>query len=122
MNQQIAFSPADVITIIKSICYLITAVAAAVSVLAAVITKLKAPDKNRDKRLELLERRTGEIDLKIDKLNGYVNNDYNRFNDIEKENRIFQRGILALINHDIDGNNIEELKTVSEEIKKDIFQ
>lgn len=121
MDNQIVFSPADMIALIKSICYLIAAVAAAAGAISVLINKLRAPDRGRDKRIEECEKRIDEATEKIEKLSLYVHRDFVRFEELEKSNKVFQRGILALVNHSIDGNNVEELKAVSDEIKKDIF-
>lgn len=121
MDNQIVFSPADMIALIKSICYLIAAVAAAAGAISVLINKLRAPDRGRDKRIEECEKRIDEATEKIEKLSLYVHRDFVHFEELEKSNKVFQRGILALVNHSIDGNNVEELKAVSDEIKKDIF-
>lgn len=121
MDNQIVFSPADMIALIKSICYLIAAVAAAAGAISVLINKLRAPDRGRDKRIEECEKRIDDATAKIEKLSAYVHRDFVHFEELEKSNKVFQRGILALVNHSIDGNNVEELKAVSDEIKKDIF-
>ena len=121
MDNQIVFSPADMIALIKSICYLIAAVAAAAGAISLLINKLRAPDRGRDKRIEECEKRIDEATEKIEKLSLYVHRDFVHFEELEKSNKVFQRGMLALVNHSIDGNNVEELKAVSDEIKKDIF-
>lgn len=121
MDNQIVFTPADMIALIKSICYLIAAVAAAAGAISVLINKLRAPDRGRDKRIEECEKRIDEATEKIEKLSLYVHRDFVHFEELEKSNKVFQRGILALVNHSIDGNNVEELKAVSDEIKKDIF-
>lgn len=121
MDNQIVFTPADMIALIKSICYLIAAVAAAAGAISVLINKLRAPGRGRDKRIEECEKRIDEATEKIEKLSLYVHRDFVHFEELEKSNKVFQRGILALVNHSIDGNNVEELKAVSDEIKKDIF-
>ncbi len=121
MDNQIVFTPSDMIALIKSICYLIAAVAAAAGAISVLINKLRAPDRGRDKRIEECEKRIDEATERLEKLSLYVHRDFVHFEELEKSNKVFQRGILALVNHSIDGNNVEELKAVSDEIKKDIF-
>lgn len=122
MDNQIVFSHADIIALIKSICYLIAAVSAAAGAVSVLINRLRAPDRWRDKRIEECEKRIDEVTERTEKLSLYVHRDFVHFEEIEKSNKVFQRGILALVNHSIDGNNVDELKAVSDEIKKDIFK
>lgn len=122
MDNQIVFTPADMIALIKSICYLIAAVAAAAGAISVLINKLRAPDRGRDKRIEECEKRIDEATEKIEKLSLYVHRDFVHFEELEKSNKVFQRGMLALINHSLDGNNIDEMETVRDELRADIFE
>lgn len=121
MHQQIIFTPADLIEIIKSVCYLITLVAAVVGIIAAAITKMRAPDKSRDKELEDHEERLKELEKTRDEFNEFFRNDAEKFAKLENDTRTYQRGMLALINHSIDGNNIDELKECRNELQSVIF-
>ena len=121
MHQQIMFTPADLMEMIKSVCYLITLIAAVVGIIAAAVTKVKAPDKSRDKELEDHEERLTELEKTRDEFNQFFRNDAEKFARLESDTRIYQRGMLALINHSIDGNNIDELKECRNELQSVIF-
>lgn len=122
MHQQIMFTPADLIEIIKSVCYLITLVAAVVGIIAAAVTKVKAPDKGRDAELADHARRLEELEKAKDEFKEFFRSDSDRFVRLESDTRIYQRGILALINHSIDGNNISELEKCRDELTDVIYK
>ena len=68
MDNQIVFSHADMIALIKSICYLIAAVSAAAGAVSVLINRLRAPDRWRDKRIEECEKRIDEVTERTEKL------------------------------------------------------
>lgn len=122
MHQQIMFTPADLIEVMKSVCYLITLIAAVVGIIAAAVTKAKAPDRSRDKELEEHARRLEELESTKEEFKKYFRSDSDRFVRLENDTQIYQRGLLALINHSIDGNNISELEKCRDELTKVIYE
>ncbi|NLH92406.1 MAG: hypothetical protein GX481_08175 [Atopobium sp.] len=122
MHQQIMFTPADLIEVMKSVCYLITLIAAVVGIIAATVTKVKAPDRSRDKELEEHEKRINELEKTREEFKTFFRSDSDRFVRLESDTRIYQRGLLALINHSIDGNNISELEKCRDELTEVIYK
>lgn len=89
---------------------LLLSVAAAVVLLAnasekivRIINAVKAPNKQQNERLDEVEEHMREID-------GYLNLDKKRLDDIEEGNRVTQRALLALLDHGIDGNNTSQMQ------------
>lgn len=70
----------------------------------------KAPNIRQDERLDALECWKSEVDriLKRDK---------EHLSHVDEANRATQRALLALLDHGIDGNNIEQMKRAKEELK-----
>lgn len=122
MHQQIMFTPADLMEVMKSVCYLITLIAAVVGIIAAAVTKAKAPDKSRDRELEEHEKRINTLEKTRDEFKDFFRSDSDRFVRLENDTRIYQRGLLALINHSIDGNNISELEKCRDELTEVIYK
>lgn len=122
MHQQIIFTPADLMEVMKSVCYLITLIAAVVGIIAAAVTKAKAPDRSRDRELEEHEKRLDELEKTRDEFKEFFRSDSDRFIRLENDTRIYQRGLLALINHSIDGNNISELEKCRDELTEVIYK
>lgn len=114
MNNQIIFTPNDMIEIFKSVCYLITLVSTVVGIIVAAISKAKAPGRAQDKAIKSHEKRLNKIEHEL-------NEQVERSKEIQKDTRVYQRGILALINHSIDGNNIEELEKCRDELTEIIY-
>lgn len=67
----------------------------------------KAPNDRQNERLDSLESWKEKVDRKLD-------NDNQRLGAIEEGNRATQHALLALLDHGIDGNNINQM----EEAKK----
>ena len=99
----------------------VLAVASAVVLLANAGEKIvkawkaaKAPNAQQDKRLDALEERVEKIDRRL-------NNDNDRLSDIDSSNRVTQRALLALLDHGIDGNNIEQMQHAKEELQEHLI-
>lgn len=71
---------------------------------------IKAPNDKQNERLNALEKWKGEVDIKLRK-------DNERLEAIEEGNRVSQRALLALLDHSIDGNNIEQMQHAKEALQ-----
>ena len=49
-------------------------------------------------------------------MNGKLDRDNRRLNDLEEGNRVICRGILALLSHEINGNSKDKLTSSQQEI------
>lgn len=74
----------------------------------------KAPNDMQNKRLDALEKRMDGIDAKLD-------NDNRRLDSIEAGNRASHQALLALLDHGIDGNNIEQMKDAKETLQRHLI-
>ena len=74
----------------------------------------KAPNDLQDKRLDELEAWRREVEGKLD-------NDNDRLESLDEGNRVTQRAILALLDHGIDGNNIEQMQHAKEELQNHLI-
>jgi len=110
MNQSITITPAEIVKIILSVCGGITAVGAAITVLAKVWSRIKAPSKKFDERLSAVEK-------KIEEHKGYFSNDNDRLDILEEGNKVTQRALLALLSHGIDGNDVEGMRKAKAELQ-----
>lgn len=114
MNTQVVFTPNDIVELFKSVCYLITLVSTVVGIIVAAVSKAKAPGRAQDKAIESHEKRLNRIEQ-------VLKDQIEQSKEIQKDTRVYQRGILALINHSIDGNNIEELEKCRDELTGVIY-
>lgn len=116
MNNPISFTPAD----ITALCNLILVVAAVVALIFNGIKKAKAPNERQDKRIDDIEKRIGDISTNIAKIQGKLDNDKRRLDEMESGSRVTNRVIIqtlqALVKHGIDGNNKQELIDVDKKL------
>ena len=99
----------------------VLAVASAVVLLSNAAEKIvkawraaKAPNAQQNDRLDALEAWRKEVDRKLT-----IDND--RLGDIDDGNRVTQRALLALLDHGIDGNNIEQMQHAKEELQNHLI-
>lgn len=93
------------------ICTGFTCVAVAVSWLVKGFRAANAPNRKQDERITNLEERVARHDE-------YFTRDKARLEAIEKGTRVSQRGMLALLDHNLDGNNTKQMQDARDELKE----
>lgn len=78
--------------------------------IAKVVQAIKAPNAQQNERLEALEGRMNDVEKKLE-------NDKRHFDAIDASNRVTQVALLALLDHGIDGNNIDQMQHAKEELQ-----
>ena len=111
MDTPIVFTPSQLIGVFLAACGLITAVGAAGAVVVAWINKLKAPNKLQDQKIEKHEEWLKRHDTML-------TNDNNRLKNLEEGTNITLKALLALLRHGIDGNDIEGMRKVRDELQQ----
>lgn len=86
---------------------------AAEKIVKAVKT-VRSPNQKQDDRLKALEDWKEEVD-------GKLIHDHERFESLDSGNRVTQRALLALLDHGIDGNNIEQMQHAKEELQNHLI-
>lgn len=96
----------------------ILAVASAVVLLSNAAEKLirgwkaaKAPNEELKQRMDDFQSWREEVDRKLA-------SDLSHLDEIDKGNRATQQAILALLDHGIDGNNVEQMQHAKEELQR----
>lgn len=74
----------------------------------------KAPNTLQNARLDALEKWQKEVDSKLD-------HDLARFESLDQGTRVTQRALLALLDHGIDGNNIEQMQHAKEDLQNHLI-
>ena len=82
--------------------------------IAKAVQAARAPGAEQDKRLSDLEDWKKSVDTKLD-------TDKKRLDAIDQGNRATQRALLALLDHGIDGNNIEQMQHAKEELQNHLI-
>ena len=78
------------------------------------IRTAKAPNARQDERISDLEEWRKGVDQKLA-------NDKKHLDTIDEGNRATQRALLALLDHGIDGNNIEQMQHAKEELQNHLI-
>jgi hypothetical protein len=91
-------------------CGVIVSAGGVFTYFAKVWAKIKQPNAEQNKRLDRCEKRLDEHDALFEK-------DLKRIGSIEIENHIELQALLALLEHGIDGNNIEQMKQVKNKLQ-----
>lgn len=89
----------------------ITAISVAINWIIQWISKLFTPHNNLEKRVDAVEK-------KVAKHDEILANDLLRIADLEKQNKLIMKSLLALLEFDIDNSqtNVDKMKRVREEI------
>ena len=107
---------------IMEIVAIALAVAGGISTLAGagnwiikIISALKAPNAEQDRRLSNLEKHMEEVD-------GYLATDKKRLDNIDESTRVTQRALLALLAHGIDGNHQSQMEDAKNELESHLIK
>ena len=103
-------TPGAIFTAVLAAASAFVLIANAVEKIVKAVTAAKAPTDQQNQRLDALEAWKVEVDRKL-------LNDNNHLANIDTDNRITQRALLALLDHGIDGNNIKQMQHAKEELQ-----
>ena len=107
-------TPGTLWTLLLAAASAVVLLANAADKITAIIRAAKAPNAEQDKRLDELEEWRCKVDGKLDRDNG-------RLDEIEAGDRAIQRALLALLDHGIDGNNVEQMQHAKEELQNHLI-
>ena len=110
MDQVIAFTPSQVIELIILISACISAVSVILGYVIKMIKATKKPYEDNRERINSIERTVSDHSELIEQNSIKINN-------IEQSNKITQRAILAMLKHDLDGNNTEMMVRSERELQ-----
>lgn len=68
-----------------------------------------------------LKQRIASCEKRLDDCEGHLNNDYNAIAEIKSLSKENLRVNIALLNHFIDGNGIEKMKILREELEDNLL-
>lgn len=95
---------------ITSLLQLILCTGSVIALLATVQKTVNKPNRTQDERLDALEKWREMVDERL------VDGE-NHFCAIDEGNRVTQASLLALMNHAVNGNDIENLKKARDELQ-----
>lgn len=117
MEQVISFSftPSELWTWFLGACMAVATISGAGAALGSWLKKAKQPETEREQRISKLEETVARHD-------SFFRSDKNRLDEIENGNRVTQMALLALLDHGIDGNNLEQMKQAKEDLQRHLVE
>ena len=114
MTEPIDITPAELLSIVLSVCGAIITVSGAIAVIVNFVHKAKEPNKIQNERIDKLEEDVETINDRLERGDRHFLSDAERMSSLEHEvkttNKVIIESLQALTSHAIDGNNIEQLK------------
>jgi hypothetical protein len=105
-----AFTPAELATTVLAVASGIVLIANAAEKIIKAWKGAKAPHVEQNNRIKNLEEWRKEVEKRLDKGSDH-------FDAIDASNRVTQLALLALLDHGIDGNNIDQMQHAKEELQ-----
>lgn len=105
-------------TILMGCCSALITIAAAASIVIGAFKKFKEPENIQNKKLEDISNKIDSIEARLKIHEEYFNNDNRRISAIEEGNRVTQKGLLALMSHAINGNDVDKLKEAENALRE----
>ena len=88
---------------------------AAGAAIASLAKKIIRPNQIQDERLN-------GIDKELNAFKGFLDNDSKKIKEIEQGNRVTHQALLALLESNINGNNVEEMKRAKKALTDYLIQ
>jgi plasmid rolling circle replication initiator protein Rep len=108
------FTAAEIWTGILAAASAIVLLSNAIEKIIKAVHAAKAPNVKQDERLAELEEWRKKVDQSLAK-------DLDRFEALDEGERVTQRTLLALLDHAIDGNNIEQMQRAKEALQNHLI-
>lgn len=107
-------TPTQLWTAVLAIASAVVLLGNAAEKLAKAVRMAKAPNVQQDERISALEIWKEGVDRKLDADKKHLDN-------IDSGNRVTQLALLALLDHGIDGNNIDQMQHAKEELQQHLI-
>lgn len=105
-----SITPEAIWTVVLATASAVVLLSNAIEKIVKAIKTARAPNDEQNQRLDKLEAWQTEVDRKL-------LNDNDHLANIDSDNRVTQRALLALLDHGIDGNNIKQMQHAKEELQ-----
>ena len=108
------FTPTEIWTAVLAIASAIVLLSNAAEKIAKAVQAAKAPNQALSDRMDEWDEWKKGVDAKLDA-------DKKRLDGIDSGNRVTQLALLALLDHGIDGNNIDQMQHAKEELQNHLI-
>ena len=101
------FTPGEIITLfiggILALAGAVSTIGGAIEKIAKAVRVAKAPEQQQNAEIDELKKR-------LDKVEEWLANDKKQIADAKECNHVLTKGMLALLEHGINGNNIDQMR------------
>ena len=108
------FTPTEIWTAVLAIASAIVLLSNAAEKIGKAVQTAKAPNQALNDRMDAWEEWKKSVDRKLEA-------DKKHLADIDNGNRVTQLALLALLDHGIDGNNIDQMQHAKEELQNHLI-
>lgn len=112
------FTPGEIVALLVggmlALAGAISTIGGAVEKIAKAVRVAKAPNDLQNDRLNELEEWRKDVDRKL-------NADKQHLDNLDAGSRVTQLALLALLDHGIDGNNIDQMQHAKEELQNHLI-
>lgn len=95
--------------LLLALCGVIVTVGNAIEKIMKVVKAAKAPNEEQNEKINKLDNRLSTVER-------LLKNDDFRLKTMEQEHRAVLTSLLALLDHGLDGNNIDQMKAAKKEL------
>ena len=131
-NPEFAFTLADAVTWILSVCGAIAGIGAAIAVLVTFNTFLKKPNHEQDVKIEAMEEKITKMSGEVDAVKDLLASKDSQYMDLFKRDKarldaqensmnMLLRANFALLGHALNGNNVEQMQSAFNDIQEYLF-
>lgn len=131
-NPEFAFTLADAVTWILSVCGAIAGIGAAIAVLVKFNTFLKKPNHEQDVKIEATEEKITKMSGEVDAVKDLLASKDSQYMDLFKRDKarldaqensmnMLLRANFALLGHALNGNNVEQMQSAFNDIQEYLF-
>ena len=116
MDTVITFTPSELVAFIGTIAGVCAGIATITGFIVALVKKWKAPEVEQNRRIKALEDENKTLWEEIKRLDNRLNSGNDRFDEIEKANRVILRSLQALLAESLGADATEALKKAKNEL------
>ena len=131
-NPEFAFTLADAVTWILSVCGAIAGIGASIAVLVKFNTFLKKPNHEQDVKIEAMEEKITKMSGEVDAVKDLLASKDSQYMDLFKRDKarldaqensmnMLLRANFALLGHALNGNNVEQMQSAFNDIQEYLF-
>lgn len=131
-NPEFAFTLADAVTWVLSVCGAIAGIGTAIAVLVKFNSYLKKPNHEQDVKIEELTKRVDKLDVKVEEMDNEHKKQKDQYMDLFKRDKarldaqensmnMLLRANFALLGHALNGNNVEQMQSAFNDIQEYLF-